>query len=276
VFGKKDSREIGPALARCAPTGMMAAKNSAIPVQATTEAPLDHTTETYLPLSRIQRLIAGRMLASKRNKPCFYLETKADVTELMGMRHHLSKMLGVKITSNVFFIHAIGLTVRRYPLMVGRLTPRESGCDGDGCIVQIAENVNVGFAVNSPQGLVVPVVRYAEGLSLAEIAEEEKLLTAKARSNKLTLDDIEGETIALSNLGAYDIDSFLAIVPPPVSAIVSAGKVSLAAVPQDGRVVVRKMVSLSLAVDHRVIHCDYAARFLQSLAERLSDPEHLV
>ena len=136
--------------------------------------------------------------------------------------------------------------------------------------------MNVGFAVNSPQGLVVPVVRYAEGLSLAEIAEEEKLLTGKARSNKLTLEDIEGETIALSNLGAYDIDSFLGIVPPQVSTIVSAGKVVPAAVPQDDRIVVRKMVSLSLAVDHRVIHCDYAARFLQCLAEQLADPEQLI
>ena len=79
----------------------------------------------------------------------------------------------------------------------------------------------------------MPVVRYAEGLSLAEIAEEEKLLTDKARSNKLTLEDIEGETIALSNLGAYDIDSFLGIVPPQVSTIVSAGKVAQTAVPME-------------------------------------------
>jgi len=245
-------------------------------VQSITEAFLDHTAQTCLPLSRIQRLIGERMLASKRSKPCFYLEMKADVTELMGMRHDLSKTLGVKITSNAFFIRAIGLTVCRYPLMVGRLVSGDRPKNGDGQVVQIAENVNVGFAVNSPQGLVVPVVRYAEGLSLAEIAEEEKLLTAKARSNKLTLEDIEGETIALSNLGAYDIDSFLGIVPPPVSTIVSAGKVSLAAVPQERRIVVRKVVSLSLAVDHRVIHCDYAARFLQSLAEQLSDPERLI
>jgi len=245
-------------------------------VQSITEAFLDHTAQTCLPLSRIQRLIGERMLASKRSKPCFYLEMKADVTELMGMRHDLSKTLGVKITSNAFFIRAIGLTVCRYPLMVGRLVSGDRPKNGDGQVVQIAENVNVGFAVNSPQGLVVPVVRYAEGLSLAEIAEEEKLLTAKARSNKLTLEDIEGETIALSNLGAYDIDSFLGIVPPPVSTIVSAGKVSLAAVPQEGRLVVRRVVSLSLAVDHRVIHCDYAARFLQSLAEQLSDPERLI
>lgn len=253
---------------------MIAAKKQPNPVNVTTEAPLNNTIQTLMPLTRIQRLIGDRMLVSKRSKPCYYLETRADVTELMGMRHNLSRELGVKITSNAFFIRAIALAACQYPLMVGRLVPGEDG--RDGAVIRIAENVNVGFAVNSSQGLVVPVVRYAEGLSLAEVADEEKLLTNKARSNKLTLEDIEGETIALSNLGAYDIDSFVAIVPPQVTAIVAAGKVALAAVPEDGRVVVRKVVSLSLAVDHRVVHCDYAARFLKCLAEKLADPEQLI
>jgi pyruvate dehydrogenase E2 component (dihydrolipoamide acetyltransferase) len=245
-------------------------------VQTTTETPLENSAETRVPLSRIQRLTAERMLASKRSKPCFYLEMKADVTDLMGMRHRLSKAFGVKITSNAFFIHAMGMAAREYPLMVGRLVPGSSNRNGDGMIVHIAENVNVGFAVSTPQGLVVPVVHGAEGLSLAEIADQEKHLIEKARSNKLTLEDIEGETIALSNLGAYDIDSFLGIVPLPASTIVSTGKISLAAVPHEGRVAARKQVSLSLAVDHRVVPCDYAARFLRDLAERLSDPKHLL
>ncbi len=251
-------------------------KRQPIPVQITTEATLNRTAEILMPLSRIQRLIGERMLASKHSKPCFYLESKADVTDLMAMRHRLSKALGVKITSNVFFIHAMGMAAREYPLLVGRLVPGEDGHDSNGRIVQIAENVNVGFAVNSPQGLVVPVVHGAECLSLAEIADEEKRLVERARSNKLTLEDIEGETIALSNLGAYDIDSFLGIVPPATSAIVSTGKISLAATVHEGRAAARKLVSLSLAVDHRVIPCDYAARFLRDLAQRLSDPKHLL
>ena len=240
------------------------------------EAPAHNPTVPPIPLSRIQRLIGERMLASKRNKPCFYLQATADVTELMGMRHRLSKALGVKITSNAFFIHAMGVAARRHPLMVGRLVPGDNCQNGDGLVIKIAENVNVGFAVNSPQGLVVPVVHHADRLSLAEIAGREKHLTDKARSNKLALDDIEGETIGLSNLGAYDIDSFLGIVPPPVSTILAAGKIASAAVPQGGHIVVRKQVSLSLAVDHRVIQCDYAARFLHDLAAQLSDPKHLL
>lgn len=242
---------------------------------STTEAPLNDTTANTLPLTRIQRLIGTRMLASKRNKPCYYMETRADVTEMMSIRHNLSRALGVKVTTGTFYIRAMAMTIRRFPLMIGRLVPGV-GHNGDGWVIEIPENVNIGFAVNGSQGLVVPVVRYTEGLSLAEIAREEKVLTDRARSNKLTLEDIEGETIALSNLGAYDIDSFQAIVPPQISAILAAGKIIPTAVPQEDGPVVRKLVSLSLTADQRVIPADYAARFLTCLAEQLVDPERLI
>jgi len=229
-----------------------------------------------MPLTRIQRLIGERMLASKRNKSSYYMEIKADVTELMAIRHNLTRALGVKVTTGTFYIRAMAVAVKRFPLMVGRLVSGVSHNNGDGHILQIAENVNVGFAVNTPRGLVVPVVRYTEGLSLAEIAEEEKVLTDKARSNKLSLEDIADETIALSNLGAYDIDSFLAIIPPQVSAILAAGKIVRAVVAQNGVPVVRRVVSLSLTADQRVIPCDYAARFLQCMAEELNEPQRLI
>jgi len=245
-------------------------------VQETTEAPLNDTTTTIMPLTRIQRLIGERMLASKRNKSSYYMEIKADVTELMAIRHNLTRALGVKVTTGTFYLRAMAVAVKRFPLMVGRLVSGVSHNNGDGHILQIAENVNVGFAVNTPRGLVVPVVRYTEGLSLAEIAEEEKVLTDKARSNKLSLEDIADETIALSNLGAYDIDSFLAIIPPQVSAILAAGKIVRAVVAQNGVPVVRRVVSLSLTADQRVIPCDYAARFLQCMAEELNEPQRLI
>jgi pyruvate dehydrogenase E2 component (dihydrolipoamide acetyltransferase) len=216
------------------------------------------------------------MLNSKQNKPCFYLALRADVTELMASRHTLSKNLGVKVTSNAFFIRALALAATEYPLMVGRLAHLEPRDSLPTEVIQVAEHVNVGFAVNSAQGLVVPVIQQAQKQSLAEIARQEKQLTDRARSNKLTLRDLEGETIALSNLGAFDIDTFLGIVPPPVSTILTAGKVLATAAPWNGHVIVRKMVSLSLAVDHRVVDGAYAARFLQSLAQKLEDPERLM
>ena len=221
----------------------------------------------YIPLTRIQKLIGERMLESKADKPCFYIESKADVTELMSLRPKLRKSLGVKITTDAFYIRALATAVKKYPLMIGRL-------NGDS--IKIADCVNVGFAVNSPQGLVVPVIKDADKKTLAEIARLEKTLTEKARSNKLTLEQAQGETIALSNLGVYGIDSFFGIVPPPASTILAVGNIIRTAVPVDGKARVRKMVSMSLAVDHRIINGDYASKFLNFITEQLQNPQRLV
>ena len=220
-----------------------------------------------VPLTRIQKLIGQRMLESKHNKPCFYVQSRADVTELMEMRHTLKKTMGVKVTTNAFYTRALALAVLKYPLAVGRL---------EGDHIRIADAINVGFAVDAPQGLVVPVIKDADKKTLAEIAELEELLIEKARDNKLTLEEIEGETIALSNLGAYDIESFIGIVPPPASTILAVGNVIRTVVPYDGRPTVCKMVSLTLAVDHQIINGVYAAQFLNFIKEQLQNPQQLV
>jgi pyruvate dehydrogenase E2 component (dihydrolipoamide acetyltransferase) len=207
------------------------------------------------------------MLESKKSKPCFYIEAKADVTELMALRPQFRKKFGVKVTTNAFYIHCIALAVDKYPLMVGTL-------EGDN--IKVADNVNVGFAVTAPQGLVVPVLKNADKKSLGQIAEEEKLLTDKARSNQLALDDVQGETIGLSNLGAYNVDSFIGIIPPPASAIVAVGNIIPSVVVRDGQVVARKIVSLTLAVDGRVAGDVYAAKFLSYLVNLLQTPEQLM
>ena len=219
-----------------------------------------------VPLTRIQRLIGERMLKSKLTKPCFYIESKADITELMSLRGKLSKSSGVKITSNTFFIRALAMAAKKYPIVTGKL---------DGESIKVAEAINVGFAVHSPQGLVVPVIKDADRKSLAEIAEQDKLLTEKARSNKLTLTDMEGETIALSNLGVYGADYFFGIVPPQASTILAVGNVNRAVVLQNGSMVVRKLTSLTLAVDGRFINEFYAARFLKFIVEQLQNPRGL-
>jgi pyruvate dehydrogenase E2 component (dihydrolipoamide acetyltransferase) len=235
---------------------------------------------TSIPLTRIQKLIGKRMSESKRSKPCFYIQSRADVTELMSLRPKLSKSLGAKITSNSFLIRSLALAARKYPLVIGTVADR--GKDDSSAAaervtsVTIAEVINVGFAVNAPQGLVVPVIREADKKSLVEIARSEKTLTEKARSNKLTLQDMEGETIALSNLGAYGIDSFIGIVPPPASTILAVGNVVQTVTARDGKPEVRKMTSMTLAADHRVIDGAYAAEFLGHITEQLENPRELV
>jgi len=221
----------------------------------------------HLPLTRIQKLIGQRMLKSKLSKPCFYVESMADVTQLLAIRPKLRKSLGVRITTNAFYIRAIGLASQAYPIVTGTL---------DGDCIRLADAINVGFAVNAPQGLVVPVVKNACDKTLPQIAREEKLLTDKARDNQLTLVEIEGETIALSNLGAYGIDSFLGIVPPPTSTILSVGNADPVIAHSNGEFVVRKQVCLSLAVDRRVVNEIYAAQFLGFVKEQLEDPQRLI
>ena len=207
------------------------------------------------------------MLQSKRTKPCYYMGIDADTTELMDSRHELKKRLGVKITSNAFYIKALGLAVKEFPLMVGSLV-------GDS--IKIADSVNVGFAVNAPHGLVVPVVKEADKKTLAQIANLEKELTDKARSNKLTLDEISGETIGLSNLGVYDIDSFIGIVPPPATTILNVGNTLRTAVPKDDQILIRKITDLTIAVDSRVVPDPYAAKFLARIGELLREPNMLI
>jgi pyruvate dehydrogenase E2 component (dihydrolipoamide acetyltransferase) len=235
-------------------------------------------TETRIPMSRIQKLIGQRMLESKQTKPCYYIGIKADTTELMDSRHELKKRLGVKITSNAFYIKALGLAVREFPLMVGSLSVcgETSPFGGQGDSIKIADSINVGFAVSAPHGLVVPVVKEADKKTLAQIAILEKELTDKARSNKLSLDEITGETIGLSNLGVYDIDSFIGIVPPPATTILAVGNTLRTAVPQDGKVVIRKITDLTIAVDSRVVPDPYAAKFLARIAELLQGPKQLI
>ena len=223
--------------------------------------------ETRIPLSRIQKLIGQRMLESKQTKPCYYMGIEADTTELMDSRHELKKRLGVKITSNAFYIKALGLAVKEFPLMVGTL---------DGNSIIISDEINVGFAISAPQGLVVPVVKEADKKTLAQIAILEKELTDKARSNKLTLDEITGETIGLSNLGVYDIDSFIGIVPPPATTILNVGNTLRTAVPKDGKIVIRKITDLTIAVDARVVPDPYAAKFLARIANLLQEPKQLI
>ncbi len=178
--------------------------------------------ERSVRLTRIQKLIGRRMLTAKRTKACYYLEVKVDVTALMKLRPKLRRQLGARITTNAFYVRALAMAVCKYPLVVGTLC---------GSVIKIAERINVGFAVNAPQGLIVPVIKDAERKSLCEIAMLEKDMTERARSNQLILEDIEGETIALSNLGAYGIDSFLGIVPPPVSTMMAASNVNEMIVP---------------------------------------------
>jgi len=225
-------------------------------------------TDKRIALSRIQRLIGDLMLQSKRHKPYCYLERKADLTELAVFRKAYCKRIRLRVTTNDFYFCAMARAVKKYPLMAGQPDP-------GGDFFRLSKHVGIGFAVSGPQGLVVPVIKEVENKTLTEIARESSRLLKNARANKLTPDDFHGDTIVLSGLGMYGIDSFLAIAPPGATAIVSIGRIAEVLACVDGDLMVRRKMSVSLAVDRRVVDEFYAAEFLRCVITQIEDPAGL-
>ncbi|MBN1787742.1 MAG: 2-oxo acid dehydrogenase subunit E2 [Sedimentisphaerales bacterium] len=220
-----------------------------------------------IPLTRIQRLIGQRVLESKRTQPCFYLQAKADINELTRIRRPLSRKLGRRISVNDFFIHAIASAVTEYPLMAGRFC---------GDHIEIADGVNIGFAVAAVRGLVTPVLKDAQSKNLVQISEQMADLIDRARRDKLNLEELEGASVTLTVLGMFEIDSFLAIPSPGQCGIISAGKILEEPVITDGgRAEVRKFIEFGLAADVRIVDYEYAAKFFSRVMDFVTNPEKL-
>jgi pyruvate dehydrogenase E2 component (dihydrolipoamide acetyltransferase) len=149
---------------------------------------------------------------------------------------------------------------------------REVNAEFTGDAILLHPSANVGIAVAAPQGLVVPVIRAAERLSLAEIAAARADVVGRARDNKLRADDLEGGTFTISNLGMYAVESFTAVLNPPQAAIVAVGATEDKAVAVNGELAVRPMLTLTATFDHRAVDGAPAAAFLQTLKESLEDP----
>jgi len=208
------------------------------------------------------------MLQSKRQKPYCYLQRRADVSELVAFRKAYCRRMRQRVTTNDFFFCAMARAVVAYPLIAGQPDP------GAG-FLRLSKHIGIGFAVSAPQGLVVPVIKAVESKTLPEIAEESARLLNLARANRLTPDDFHGDTIVLSGLGMYGIDSFLAIAPPGATAIVSIGRIADTLVCVDGDMIVRKKMSVALAVDRRVVDEFYAAEFLGCIVSQIEAPAGL-
>lgn len=224
-------------------------------------------SKKFTPLSRVQKLIASRMSASKKTKPCYYMEKKADLTDLAAFRKGPCRKAGIRAGTNDFIIAAMAKSALRYPLMTAKLTDSE---------IQIAEHINICFAVDSPSGLVTPVVKNCETKNLQQIASDASDLIKKARNSKLSLEDLSGANLALSALGMFGIDSFIAIAPPETTGIISIGRIiDYVRTDSDGLHPGRYM-SLTLAADSMTVNPHIAAAFLEYTAEILEQPQSLI
>ena len=218
-------------------------------------------------LNKLQRITAQRMLKSKREIPCFYLTVKADVTDLVELRTKLNETGDVKISYNDFIIKAVAIGLEKFPIMTGQLADDT---------IQLAESINIGLAVSVPDGLIVPVIKDVNKKDVMRIARDRGELIEKAHNNKLLLTDLEGACITVSNLGAFGIESFIAIVIPGQCSILGIGQITDTCVPDNGDIAVRKLMNLTLSVDHRVANGTYAAQFLDFVRKLLKDTSNFV
>ena len=221
-----------------------------------------------IPLTRIQKLIGGYMLESKKTKASGYLRMHADLTELKAVRKAFCKKTKTRVTTNDFFMYAIARSIVKYPLMAAMIDEQKEN-------IVIAGRVGVGFAVAAPQGLVVPVIGGMNDKTLVETACESDCLLKKARANMLTPEDFDGANVVLSGLGMYGIESFYAISPPLATGIISIGNFEETVVPDGEAFAVRKLMYVALAFDQRLIDGFYAAAFLKHVIDLLQNPQQL-
>ena len=228
--------------------------------------------DQLLPLSGMRRVIADRLLASKTQIPHFYLHIEVDAAPLMKMRADLNAgsdpATGTKLTVNDFILKSVVNAAVKVPAV-------NAAFAGDA-ILQFG-SVNLSVAVAVDDGLVTPVVRDAQKKSLREVSEAVKDLATRARSKKLKPDEYQGGTITVSNLGAFGVEFFDAIINPPQAVIVSVGAVVKKPVVGPGdTIVVGQRMALGVSADHRVVDGAVAAQYLAELKRLLESPALLL
>jgi pyruvate dehydrogenase E2 component (dihydrolipoamide acetyltransferase) len=220
-----------------------------------------------IPLSAMRRTIAKRLAESTGPIPHFYLTVDYDVTNLISIRQQLMEIEGVKVSLNDFIVRAAALALRHHPNV--------NASWGDEAISQHGE-VHVGIAVATPEGLITPVVRNADEKSVSAIAQEVRALAEKAKNRKLKPDEYQGSTFTISNLGAWGIEEFTAIINPPNSAILAVGAAEARAVVIDRQIVIRDRMKITMSCDHRVVDGAIGAEFLKTLRAYVEQPLRLV
>lgn len=211
------------------------------------------------PLTPMRRVIAQRMVESKFTAPHYYVTVEVDMAGAKQLRE-TSK--GFKPSYNDIVMYAAVKALRQHPNVNARW---------HGDAIEEVADVNLGFAVALPQGLIVPVVKNAHQMSLEGISQATRALTEKAKTGKLLPDDYQGNTFTISNLGAFGVDQFTAIINQPDSAILAVGQIKDRVVVIDGGIHIRPIMKLTLSSDHRVIDGAVAAQFMGTLKQILED-----
>ncbi len=222
-------------------------------------------------LKGARKVVAERMAVSFATAPHFYLTVEAKAGALKSLREQIEdaieRRFGVEPTITDLLIRATAVALREYP------EANAAWIDG---AIQRKTQINLGVAVAAEDGLVVPVIRDADKLSIGEIAQKRKELVQKARDSQLTLGDLEGGSFTLTNLGMFGIDQFQAILNPTQAAILATGRIKDRVVAEDDQVVVRPTMFVTLSVDHRILDGAQGAKFLSRVVELIEKPAELL
>jgi len=213
------------------------------------------------------KVMADRLTQSWTTTPHFFLARDVDAKRFKKWHSNAQARSQVKLTFTDLLVKLVAQALRAHP--------RVNASWIDGRIIA-NEAIHVGLAVAVEDGLLVPVIRNADQLTLEQIAQARADLVARAQSTKLTVDELQGGTFTISNLGMFGIDQFSAIINPPQAAILAVGRITDRIVAVDGKAKVRPMLTLNLSSDHRVVDGARSARFLAHLAELIEDPMRLL
>ena len=215
-----------------------------------------------IPLSGVRAIIAERMAQSHSQTAPVTLTAEADATELVEMRQRLAAR-DVGVSYNDLLIFILGRALREHPRLNASL---------DGEQIKLWRRIDIGLAVDTDRGLLVPVVRNADQKGLAQLAAETKGLAEQARSGKITPDVLRGGTFTLTNLGMHGVDAFTPIINLPETAILGVGRIKEKPTVHNGQIAIRHLMWLSLTFDHRLVDGGLAARFLQRVVRLVESP----
>ena len=218
---------------------------------------------TDIEVSQMRKAIARRLSESKFTAPHFYLKIDVNMDKAMESRKTINEISPVKVSFNDMVIKAAALALRQHPFV-------NSSWMGD--VIRQNQHIHIGSAVAIDEGLIVPVIRFADQKSLSQIAGEAKELYDKAKNKKLQPQEFSGSTFSISNLGMLGIDEFTAIINPPNSAILAVGNIKETVVSDKGQFKVENIMKLTLSCDHRVVDGAVGARFLATLKGFLENP----
>ena len=214
-------------------------------------------------MSKMRQVIGQRLTQSIVTQPHFFVTVSVDMTDLIAYRTQL-KAAGAPFTVTDFISQAVVLTLKEFP---------DVNSSTDGKSVRWNSRVNLGVAVSLEQGLVVPVIRHADDLTLTEINTASKVLAEKARAGKLAPDEMTGSTFTISNMGMLNVENFTAIINTGEAAILAVSSTLPQPAVRDGTVVVRQLMKITLSSDHRIVDGALAARFINAIKAKLEDLE---